>query len=100
MATIKNLSREAVTLPTGHTIAREGELTTTNDVLRSADNVRTLGALVAAKVLKVEYDPNSVEALAEAVSSVIDAPDRKPSAQIPLSPTERAAAPAETKKDA
>ncbi|MFN4062341.1 MAG: hypothetical protein ACK4IA_16530 [Paracoccus hibiscisoli] len=94
MATIKNLSREAVSLPTGHTIAREGELTTTNDVLRSADNVRTLGALVAAKVLRVEYDrdPPTVEA----VTSVIDAPDRKPSPQIPLSPTERAAAPAET----
>ena len=100
MAKIKNLSREAVTLPTGHTIARESELTATNDLLRSADNVRTLGALVGAKVLQVEYDPDPVEDAVEATASVIDAPDRKPSPQISLSDPERAAAPAEPKKDA
>ena len=86
MAKIKNLSREAVTLPTGHTIARESELTATNDLLRSADNVRTLGALIAAKVLKVEYDP--YPPTVEAVTSVIA--DIKPAAQ---TPTARADAP-------
>ena len=100
MATITNKTREAVTLPTGHTVAREDSLETTNEVLRSADNVRTITTMVAASMIDVEYDPDPVEATAEATASVIDAPDRKPSPQIPLTPTAWATAPAETKKDA
>lgn len=100
MASITNNTREAVILPTGHTVARLDRLETTNAVLRSADNVRTITTMVAARMIDVEYDPDPVEEAAEAATSVIDAPDRKPSPQIPLSPTERAAAPAETKKDA
>ena len=97
MASITNNTRKAVILPTGHTVARLDRLETTNVVLRSPDNVRTM---VAAKMIEVEYDPDPIEEAAEATASVIDAPDRKPSPQIPLSPTERAAAPAEPKKDA
>ncbi|TNC05559.1 hypothetical protein [Paracoccus marcusii] len=100
MASITNNTREAVILPTGHTVARLGRLETTNAVLRSADNLRTITTMVAARMIDIEYDPDPIEEAAEATASVIDAPDRKPSPQIPLSPTERAAAPAETKKDA
>ncbi|KIX19143.1 hypothetical protein [Paracoccus sp. 228] len=100
MASITNNTCEAVILPTGHTVAREAKLETTNAVLRSADNVRTITTMVAARMIEVEYDPDPIEEAAEATASVIDAPDRKPSPQIPLSPTERAAAPAEPKKDA
>lgn len=100
MASITNNTREAVILPTGHTVARLNRLETSNAVLRSPDNVRTITTMVAARMIDVEYDPDPVEEAAEATSSVIDAPDRKPSPQIPLSPTERAAAPAEPKKDA
>lgn len=102
MASITNNTREAVILPTGHTVARLDRLETTNAVLRSADNVRTITTMVAARMIDVEYDPDPdpTEEAVEAATSVIDAPDRKPSPQIPLSPTERAAAPAESKKDA
>ena len=100
MASITNNTREAVILPTGHTVARLDRLETTNAVLRSADNVRTITTMVAARMIDVEYDPDPIEEAAEATASVIDVPDRKPSPQIPLSPTERAAAPAEPKKDA
>lgn len=100
MASITNNTREAVILPTGHTVARLDRLETSNAVLRSPDNVRTITTMVAARMIDVEYDSDPIEEAAEATASVIDAPDRKPSPQIPLSPTERAAAPAEPKKDA
>ncbi|AZY93912.1 hypothetical protein EOJ32_09735 [Paracoccus sp. Arc7-R13] len=100
MASITNNTREAVILPTGHTVARLDRLETTNAVLRSPDNVRTITTMVAVRMIDVEYDPDPIKEAAEAVTSVIDAPDRKPSPQIPLSPTERAAALAEPKKDA
>lgn len=100
MASITNNTREAVILPTGHIVARLDRLVTSNAVLRSPDNVRTITTMVAARMIDVEYDPDPTEEAVEAATSVIDAPDRKPSSQIPLSPTERAAAPAETKKDA
>lgn len=100
MAIITNKVREAITLPTGHVIKRDGSLETTNTVLRSPDNVRTLNTMVAAGMVAVEYDPDPIEEPAEAGSSVIDAPDRKPSPQIPLTPTERATAPADKPKEA
>lgn len=100
MAIITNKVREAITLPTGHVIKRDGSLETTNTVLRSPDNVRTLNTMIAAQMVTVEYDPEADEDAPEATSSVIDAPDRKPSPQVPLTPTAWAAVPAETKKDA
>ncbi|WDA11669.1 hypothetical protein [Paracoccus marcusii] len=100
MASITNNTREAVILPTGHTVARLDRLETSNAVLRSADNVRTITTMVAAKMIDVEYDPDPIEEAAEAATSVIDAPDRKPCPQIPLTPTAWADVPAEPKKDA
>ena len=76
MASITNNTRKAVILPTGHTVARLDRLETTNVVLRSPDNVRTIATMVAAKMIEVEYDPDPIEEAAEATASVIDAPDR------------------------
>lgn len=96
MALITNLSREAVTLPTGHIIAREDEMKTTNAVLRSADNSRTIGALVASGVLAVEYDPD--EPTVEAETSIVPVPAETPTepspAVSPLTPTPWASVPA------
>ncbi|QBX34591.1 hypothetical protein E4191_07610 [Paracoccus liaowanqingii] len=100
MSSITNKTREAVTLPTGHTVARGAGLETTNAVLRSPDNIRRLATLIAAGMVTVEYDPDPVEDAPEATSSVIDAPDRKPSPQIPLTPTAWATAPADKPKEA
>lgn len=58
MATLTNLSRQPVALPTGHVVPRLGTLTTSNDLLRCPDNAPTLAALVTSGVLTVAYDPD------------------------------------------
>ena len=86
MASITNNTREAVILPTGHTVARLDRLETTNAVLRSPDNVRTITTMVAAKMIDVEYDPDPIEEAAEAATSVIDAPAPAPVSTYTLMP--------------
>ena len=55
MAKLTNPTKRDITLPAGHVIPREGELITTNDVIRG-DNWPMLSGLILSKTIGVEYD--------------------------------------------
>lgn len=58
MATITNPGLRAKTLPTGHVIPRQGQLTTTNDVIRCPDNAPFLNGQRISGALLIEEDPD------------------------------------------
>ncbi|MCZ0963888.1 hypothetical protein [Paracoccus benzoatiresistens] len=58
MARLINPGLRAVPLPTGHVVPRQGELTTTNDVLRCPDNAAFLNGQIVSGQLLAEYDPD------------------------------------------
>lgn len=58
MATIKNPSHRAITLPTRHIIPALGTLDTTNEVLRSPDNEGTLAGLSRSGAIVITFDPD------------------------------------------
>lgn len=60
MAKLINPTNRAIALPAGHIIPREGELVTTNDVIRG-DNWPVLSGLINSKTITVEFDPEPVE---------------------------------------
>ncbi|MFC3180454.1 hypothetical protein [Cypionkella sinensis] len=56
MAKIINPAKRPLTLNTGHVVPADGELKTTNDVLRCTDNAPTLGGLALSGQITLEYD--------------------------------------------
>jgi hypothetical protein len=61
MAKILNPGLRPVPLPTGHVVPRQGELVTTNDVLRCADNVAFLRGQELSGALNLQFDPDPVD---------------------------------------
>ncbi|OJY35923.1 MAG: hypothetical protein BGP11_18420 [Rhodobacterales bacterium 65-51] len=61
MAKILNPGLRPIPLPTGHVVPRQGELVTTNDVLRCADNVAFLRGQELSGALTLQFDPDPVE---------------------------------------
>ena len=85
MARLLNPSLRAVTLPTGHVVPRQGELTTTNDVLRCPDNAAFLRGQIVSGQLSAEYDPDP-ELPPEAEASIVapqDEPVAAPNPELP-----------------
>ena len=64
MAKLINPTRRNITLPAGHVIPREGELVTTNDVIRG-ENWPTLSGMILSGQIAVEYDPEPEEIAAK-----------------------------------
>lgn len=75
MAKLVNPSLRPVPLPTGHIVPRQGELVTTNAVLRCADNAAFLNGQIRSGALIAEYDPDPAE---DAASDPVPAPPAGP----------------------
>ena len=75
MAKLSNPSRKDIILPAGHLIPREGELITTNDVIKG-DNWLVLQGMVLAGQVLVEFDPEPDDAPEKAAAPEKVASDR------------------------